>query len=182
MHPPVDVPRFSSALGTPIGDYFVVLARLVPYKHVEIAVAAFAELRWPLVVIGTGRAERFLRVGAPSWITFAGYVSDSDLPRTVASARGMVQPGEEDFGIAAAESMAAGTPVIALARGGALDSVEDGFSGVLFPEPTVASLVRAVRAADRQGWDRAAISRRASRFDEDRFRSEILAVVHEVTG
>jgi glycosyltransferase involved in cell wall biosynthesis len=76
--------------------------------------------------------------------------------------------------------MAAGTPVIALKQGGAIDSVDDGASGILFAEPTVSSLVRAVRAADDIAWDRRAISDGTRRFGEARFRSGILEVVDEV--
>ena len=180
VHPPVEVDRFASALGTPVGDYFLVLSRLVAYKRNDLAVAAFNELRWPLVVVGTGRAEAVLRAGAPSWVTFAGHVDDERLPALLAGARALIVPGEEDFGIVITEAMAAGTPVIALKQGGAIDSVDDGASGILFAEPTVSSLVRAVRAADDIAWDRRAISDGTRRFGEARFRSGILEVVDEV--
>ena len=180
VHPPVDVDRFASALGTPAGDYFVVLSRLVAYKRLDLAVAAFTELRWPLVVVGTGRAEAALRATAPAWISFAGHVEDKRLPTLLAGARALIVPAEEDFGIAIAEAMAAGTPVVAFKRGGALDSINEGLTGIFFAEPTVASLVRAVRAANDVAWDRKAISNGARRFGEDRFRSGILEIVSEV--
>lgn len=173
VHPPVEVERFTAAAGTPVGDYYVAFSRLVPYKRVDLVVAAFAELGWPLVVAGEGRARPQLEAGAPENVRFVGRVPDGDLPALLAGARGLVFAGEEDFGITLVEAMAAGTPVVALDRGGARDSVEPGRSGLLFGEPTVRSLVDALRQADAAGWDRDDVSASAQRFGESRFAGEI---------
>lgn len=177
VHPPVAVERFAAALGAPVGDHHLVFGRLVPYKRVDLAVAAFAELGWPLVVAGTGRQAAELQATAPDNVRFVGRVSDEDLPGLLAGARGLVFPGEEDFGITPVEAMAAGTPVVAYGHGGALDTVVDGESGVLFDEPTVASLVAALRRSAAQEWDRTAISAGTAGFSEERFAREVQELV-----
>lgn len=169
VHPPVEVDRFAGALGVPEGDYFVSFSRVVAYKRVDLVVEAFRELGWPLVVAGEGRARAGIEATAPDNVRFVGRVSDEDLPGLLAGARGLVFAGVEDFGITMVEAMAAGTPVIALDAGGARDSVEPGRSGLLFAEPTVASLVAALREAAATDWDRADVSASAHRFTEARF-------------
>ncbi len=119
---------------------------------------------------GPGQHETFdPKPTAPDNVRFVGRVSDDDLPGLLAGARGLVFAGVEDFGITMVEAMAAGTPVIALDAGGARDSVEPGRSGLLFAEPTVASLVTALREAAATDWDRADVSASAHRFTEARF-------------
>jgi glycosyltransferase involved in cell wall biosynthesis len=178
--PPVEVDHFAAALGTPVGDHHLVFGRLVPYKRVDLAVAAFAELGTPLVVAGTGRQAEELAAAAPPNVRFVGRVEDDDLPGLLAGARSLVFPGLEDFGIIPVEAMAAGTPVVAYGRGGVLDSVTDGETGVLFDEPTPEALVAAVRRAEAEPWDRAAISASTQRFAEDRFAREMRAIAREL--
>lgn len=179
VHPPVEVDRFATALGTPVGEHHLVFGRLVPYKRVDLALAAFAALGTPLLVAGTGRQADELRAGAPPNVRFLGRVPDDELPALLAGARSLVFPGVEDFGITPVEAMAAGTPVVALGRGGVLDSVTDGETGVLFAEPDVDSLVGAVRRAEATSWDRPAISASTRVFDEERFAREVRAVADD---
>jgi glycosyltransferase involved in cell wall biosynthesis len=145
-------------------------------------VAAFAELGTPLVVAGTGRQAEELAASAPPNVRFVGRVEDEDLPALLAGARSLVFPGLEDFGIIPVEAMAAGTPVVAYGRGGVLDTVTNGETGVYFEEQTVESLVAAVRRAEAEPWDRAAISASTQRFSEDRFAREMTAIAHDVVG
>lgn len=180
VHPPVDVARFRAALGSSVGDYHLLVSRLVPYKQVDVAVRAFTELGLPLVVAGTGRDEARLKALAGPTIRFAGHVDDGDLVALMAGARALVFPGEEDFGIVPVEAMAAGTPVVAFAAGGATETVVDGESGVFFTEPTPDALASAVRRANGVAWDRPAISEATTRFDEARFHAEIAGVVARV--
>ena len=176
--------RFSAggAAASTQGDDFVVLSRLVPYKRVDLAIAAFAELGLPLVVAGTGRDADRLRSLAPPNVRFIGHVSDAELPALLARSRALVFPGVEDFGIVPVEAMAAGTPVIAFNSGGATESVVDGRSGVFFAEPTAASLADAVRRAAKIAWDRGDIRRSTAQFGEDRFQREMAAIVADVVG
>lgn len=176
VHPPVEVERFAGALGTPPGDYFVSFSRLVAYKRVDLVIEAFRELGWPLVVAGEGRARPQLEADAPGNVRFVGRVPDEKLPALLAGARGLVFAGVEDFGITMVEAMAAGTPVIALDAGGARDSVEPGRSGLLFAEPTMASLLGGLRQADALAWDRADVAASAKRFTEARFAERMRAL------
>ena len=173
VHPPVDVDRFAAARAGEPDDYFLLISRLVPYKQVDIAVEAFAELGWRLVIAGVGRQEEALRAVAPPNIEFVGFVPDDELPGLIAKARALVMPGEEDFGITPVEAMAAGTPVVALGRGGAVDTVRPELSGLLYDEPDARSLVTALRKAAAMSWDRNAISASVRHFDEARFVAEI---------
>jgi glycosyltransferase involved in cell wall biosynthesis len=182
IHPPVDVERFAAAAAHPKGDYFLVLSRLVPYKRVDLAVAAFAELGWPLVVAGTGRSADQLRAGAPSNVSFRGHVADAELPALMAGARALVFPGEEDFGITVVEAMAAGTPVVAFGRGGATETVVEGVSGVFFAQARSASLVAALRRASATAWDAAAISAATARFSEASFARQIAQTAADVAS
>ena len=175
VHPPVDVARFAAA-ARPKGDHFLFFSRLVPYKRPSVAIDAFAELGWPLIVAGEGRARAELERTAPPNVRFVGRVDDEELPGLIASARALVYPGEEDFGIVPVEAMAAGTPVVALGRGGVLDTVVDGLSGVLYDGDDVASLVVALRRAAAEQWDAAAITASVERFAEARFLDEIRTV------
>lgn len=173
VHPPVEVERFAAAIDEPQGDYYVSFSRLVAYKRVDLVIEAFRELGWPLVVAGEGRARPQLEATAPANVRFVGRVPDDELPALLAGARGLVFAGVEDFGITIVEAMAAGTPVIALDAGGARDSVEPDRSGLLFAEPTAASLVAALRRADAVDWDRGEVSASAHRFTEERFAAQI---------
>jgi glycosyltransferase involved in cell wall biosynthesis len=180
VHPPVDVGRFAAGLGTATGDYHVLFGRLVPYKRVDLAIAAFAELGWPLLVAGDGRQREVLEAGAPPNVRFLGRVGDDELVELIAGARALVFPGEDDFGIVPVEAAAAGTPVVAYGRGGALDTVIDGETGVLFEEQTADALAAALRRAAATSWHRPAISAAAQRFGEPRFRAEMEALVATV--
>ena len=179
VHPPVDVERFAGAPRAR-GEYFLVLSRLVPAKRIDLAVAAFAELGWPLVVAGTGRSLEVLRASAPANVSFVGHVPDDDLPGLMAGARALVCPGEEDFGIALVEAMAAGTPVVALARGGAVETVTPGVTGVLFDKATPGALADAVRNAAGTDWNHEQIAATTGAFGEARFAEEVRAAAAEL--
>lgn len=176
VYPPVDVERFAAALDRPPGGSFLVVSRLVPYKQVELAVAACTELQLPLDVVGTGRHETRLRAMAGPTVRFLGHLADEHLPGVMAEARALLFPGVEDFGIVPVEAMAAGTPVIARRAGGARETVEEHRSGLFFDEPTVPSLADAIRRFERTTWDRNGISASVRRFAEGRFAAEIRAL------
>lgn len=182
VHPPVDVARFAAELGSPQEEHFVLASRLVPYKRVELAVEAFRGLPWPLTVAGTGRQLDELRRRAPPNVRFVGRVADAELPALLAGARAVLLPGEEDFGILAVEAMAAGTPVVALARGGALETVIPGTSGLFFHQATPAALAEAVRRAAATDWDRAAVSASVRRFAPSRFHAEMQELAEMVAA
>jgi len=171
VHPPVDVDRFPVIDGP--GDYFLVVSRLVAYKRVELAVEAFTKLGLPLKIVGDGPLrEKLERMAGPN-IQFMGYARDEELPRLVGGCKALIFPGEEDFGMVPVEAMAAGRPVIGLRRGGLLESVVDGKTGILFSDPTAASLMEAVSNFNAGDFDAEQISAHAQRFSRDRFKREI---------
>ncbi len=175
VHPPVDVARFHVA--PEVGDYYVMVTRLAPYKRLDLAVEACTRLGRPLKIVGGGRYRKKLeKIAGPS-VEFLGRVSDADLPDLLAKARGYIMPGEEDFGIAPVEANASGRPVIAFAAGGALDSQIDGVTGVFFDQPTVESLMDALQRAEAIDFDPKVIRAHAEKFDIKCFKLKIQAVI-----
>jgi len=175
IYPPVDVERFPVIECT--RDYFLVVSRLVPYKRVELAVEAFTKLGLPLKVVGEGPERERLRAMAGPTVEFLGFVPEADLPELISGCLALIFPGEEDFGIVPVEAMAAGRPVIGLARGGFLESAIDGRTAVMFPEATVESLIDAVSRFRPLDFDPAKLSRHASKFSKERFKKEFAEFV-----
>jgi len=170
IYPPVDVHNYPFIEK---GDYFVIASRLRPYKKVDIAIKAFNRLNIPLVVIGDGEEEAKLKKIAGSAIAFTGQIGEIEKKRLLAGALGFIHPQEEDFGIAAVEAMAAGTPVIAFGRGGARETVVEGITGTFFEEQTWQSLADAVIRFRRLSFDYERIRDHAQQFSEERFMNEI---------
>jgi glycosyltransferase involved in cell wall biosynthesis len=174
VYPPVDTSRFVPAAEGPAAeDYALIVSALVPYKRVELAVSAFSRLKRTLFIAGDGPERRRLERAAGPSVRFLGAVNQDALPRLYAGARFFVLPGEEDFGIAPVEAQAAGRPVLALGRGGALETVIAGETGVFFAEPTVASLIEGVAAIDGLQPDPMRLHEHAKRFDVARFGPEV---------
>lgn len=171
IHPPVDVA--SVPLGEEIGDYWLVLARLVPYKRIDLAVAAFTRLGRKLVVVGDGRDRARLESLAGPTIDFRGRLPRSQVLSLLARCRGLVWPGIEDFGLAPVEAMAAGRPVVARRGGGVLDTIEVGLSGLFFDGDDTNALAAAVERAEARPWQPAAIRARAERFSRPVFEQRL---------
>jgi len=184
IHPPVDLGRFGierPEAGQPVeaqGGYFLWLGALAPYKRVDLAVEAFRRTGQVLWIAGDGQDARLLRSDLPPNVRWLGKVPDADVPALYRGARALVFPGEEDFGIAPLEALASGRPVIALARGGALETLTPE-TGLLFEPPTVEALVEALARfeAFERGFDPARARARAELFSEERFRAAFRARV-----
>ena len=175
IYPPVDTARF--APNGPPGDYYLTVARLVPYRRIDLIVDAFNELGLPVKIVGEGRDRARLQSRAAPNVEFLGRVDDASLTELYAGARAYLFPGEEDFGIAPVEAQAAGRPVVAYAAGGALDTVIDGATGVLFREQSPRALVGAVRTLERTPFDPSRIRANAERFSASVFRGRMAAFV-----
>lgn len=178
VHPPVDLAAFAPpGPGDPPREGYLLLGELVPYKRADLAVAAFAASGRRLRVVGDGPEARRLRAGAPPNVTFEGRVPAAALPGLYRRARALVFPGREDFGIVPLEAMACGAPVIAYGRGGALDTVVEGETGLFFHEQTVEALNAALDAFERRAFDTGRVARRALAFAPARFRAAFRAEV-----
>jgi len=180
-HPPVDVDFFSPS-AEPRHDFLLAVGALVPYKRFELAIEAAAILGRPIVVVGGGPESAHLRLRGGASVDWHSDISRERLRGLYRQAAFFVQPGEEDFGIAAAEAVACGTPVVALARGGVLDIVRDGAEGVLYPEESGEALATAVRRADAMRFDAAALRRSAERFSPARFAAGFRRAVEELAA
>jgi glycosyltransferase involved in cell wall biosynthesis len=180
IHPPVDTGFYTPNGGR--GDEFLYVGRLVSYKRADLVVEAFANLPYRLNVVGAGRMADALRSRATPNVRFLGSVDDSRLRELYRSARAMVFPGDEDFGIVMAEAQACGTPVIALNRGGAVEIVEPGVSGWLLDRQDVTELRDAINLAATEELDPGTIRRRAERFSQERYRVELRAAVEEMVA
>lgn len=174
IYPPVDTGRFEPA--TKIDDYYLFVGRLVPYRRIDLLIKAFNRMGRPLVVAGSGRDRARLEATAGPTISFMGYVPDDELPDLFARSRAFVFPGEEDFGIAPIQAMASGRPVIAYARGGALETVAPG-AGLLFAEQSVAAIIKAVESFDTEAISPASIRRHAEKFDVQVFNQRMTEFV-----
>lgn len=179
IHPPVDVNRFEPARVR--GDFYVTLGRQVPYKRIDLAVAAATELRVKLKVFGNGSEhERLVKIAGPTVEFYTDRFTDaSDQAVTDAlnSAKGFIFPTEEDFGIVQVEALAAGAPVIAYGHGGARDIVDEGESGVFFSDQNVESVANAIQYAESLRFQPGTLRRKARRFDKGLFITKIRKVV-----
>lgn len=171
IHPPVDTDRFTPSPKR--GNFYITVTRLVAHKRVDILVRAFSQIKLPLVVVGEGPELPRLRNLAGPNITFLGYQPDEEVDKLLAKARGFVCATEEDFGIAIVEAQAAGCPVIAYARGGALETVKDEVTGLFFPEQTPQSLAEAVQKFEQMhtGFHVPDIVQNAQKFSKANFKS-----------
>lgn len=179
IHPPVDVERWTPP---PKGERsgYIIWGRHVPYKRFDLAIEAANRLSLPLTIVGSGSDTARLKKLAGPTVTFTGRISDRELVQLAQKAKGFLFPNEEDFGIAAVEALAAGTPVIAYGKGGALDIVQDGETGVLFNEQTVDSLVAAIKRFETMTFLPATLHRKAKRFDKTLFDNKIRKIVADV--
>jgi glycosyltransferase involved in cell wall biosynthesis len=181
VNPPVDVDHFLGLPRSP-GDFYLTFGRVVPYKRVDLAVAACSRVARPLEVAGDGRALDTVRAAAAEHTNFLGNVTAVDRDRLLSGARALLFPGEEDFGIVPVEAQAAGVPVIAYGVGGAAESVLDGRTGVLFEEQTVDGLVSAIDRFEALDLDEEVVRENARRFGRERFRAEMVAVIDRASS
>lgn len=178
IFPPVDVVKFrnKSDFKPKEKNYYLIVSRLEPYKKVDLAIDAFVKLKKNLVVIGIGSqlGTYKSKYKQNKNILFEGFVPDDELPGYYQNARAFIFPQEEDFGITAVEAQASGSLVIAYKKGGALDTVVDGITGVFFDKQDVESLITAIKRHERTKFDKNILWRNAKKFDCKRFKKEIV--------
>lgn len=151
---------------------WLVVSALTGYKRVDLAVAAANTLGLELIVVGRGPNERELHRLAGRTVRFVGWVDDARLRELYRGCRGLIFPGEEDFGIVPLEAMACGKPVLALRAGGLRETLLEGTSGEFFEASEEKSLAAAWKKFDPEAYDPADIRRHAESFGEERFLDE----------
>lgn len=179
IHPPVNVTEFS--LCRQKEDFFLTASRMVPYKKVDVIVKAFNGMPTrKLVVIGSGPDFAKIKKLAKSNVTIMGYQEYAVLQDKMKKARAFLFAAEEDFGIVPLEAQACGTPVIAFGKGGALETVIDGQTGIHFKKQDEESIIQAVNAFENHIFDPVQIRKHAESFSVERFRDEIREYINSV--
>lgn len=180
IYPPVDTSLFQTSYSD--DGYYLVVSAFVPYKRVDLAVEAFNRLGERLVVVGDGPEARHLQSIAKRNIEFVGWQPDEKLKEYYSNCKALIFPGEEDFGIVPLEAMATGKPVIAFAKGGALETVIQSNSlrtGILFEQQTEDSLTNAVRLFMKEQFAPATLRAFALTFDRDVYKRRMLEYLQQ---
>lgn len=177
IHPPVDVGAFEARAER--GDHWLFVGRLSAYKRADVAVQAFANTRRRLIVVGEGRERESLERIARDNIVFTGRVDEATKRDLLSTARGLIFPAEDDFGIVCVEALASGAPVVALGRGGAREIVRDEIDGLLVAEPDADRFADAIERAEARQWEPQALRDSARRFDRARFEDRMRTVVED---
>ncbi len=176
IYPPIETAKLLNVKRQP-KDYYLILGRQVASKRLDIAIDAFNELGLPLKVAGVGEELVRQKPRAKANIEFLGRVSEDERVKLFSEAKAFIFPPEEDFGMSPVESMAAGCPAIAFGRGGALEFVNDGETGVLFEEQTPAALIVAVKRFESLTLDENKVRAKAQEFDVNVFKREMNSLV-----
>ena len=180
VYPPVDTVFYRPDPARSPEPFFLVVSALVPYKRVDVAIRACGAAGVALRVVGKGPEEARLRRIAETEganVEFAGWLADEQIRALYQASRAVVMPGIEDFGIVPVEAQACGRPVVALAEGGAVESVVDGVTGVLVQDRSVEAFTAALRDVSSRAFDSAAIRRHAESFSRERFQQQFQQIV-----
>ncbi len=178
IYPPIDIPQ-----GHPLQkkrEYYLSVGRLTYAKRVDLAIEACNQLKLPLKIVGVGKEEASLRTIAGPTIEFVGSVSDGELANLYAGAKALIFCAlDEDFGMVPVEAMSHGTPVIALAQGGVLETVIEGKTGVFFKNPEIEELIAAIEKfnKDYKSYNNCYIQ--AKKFSKERFQRELKAFIKD---
>jgi glycosyltransferase involved in cell wall biosynthesis len=174
IFPPVDIAKTKERRSkNKIGDYYLLVNRLIPYKRADLAVKAFNKLRDPLYIVGSGSEEMKLKKIAARNVKFLGQVNEKELNQLYLRTKALIMPQEEDFGIVAVEAQSFGVPVIAYKKGGSLDTVIEGKTGIFFEKQTVKSLMQAVKKFDKMSFSERILKENAKRFSKTIFKKQL---------
>lgn len=179
IFPPVDIKRFRPKDNP--GQYYLIVSRIEPYKKVDLTIEVFKKLKLPLKIVGSGTRFEEYSKDASDNIEFIGRIDDDKLASYYQNAIATIFPQEEDAGIVPLESMACGRPVIAFAKGGALESIIDGKTGIFFRKQTAQSLIEAVKCFQKIQFDSKFIRTHAEKFDKEIFKKKVLDYIKGTT-
>ncbi len=177
IFPPVDVDRFAASEQS--DDFYLIVSALVPYKRVDLAVDVFNTNGKKLIIAGTGPESEKLKAMAKPNIEFLGWRSDEELAQLYSRCTALIFPGEEDFGIVPLEAQASGKPVVAFGKGGALETIIDGKTGVFFSQQTVSDLQSAIEKMQSIQFNSAEIRNHASNFSRPIFKKKMKDFIEE---
>lgn len=158
-------------------DYYLMVSAFAPYKRIDLAIEAFRENGRPLVLVGGGQDEKKISKSLPKNVIWKKGLPRTEVIELYKKAKGFIFPGMEDFGITPVEAQAYGVPVVAYAKGGALESVQEGKTGIFFKEQTVASLNEAIAKLEKTNFKRRDFQSSIDRFTEEKFVTEIRKLV-----
>lgn len=170
IYPPVEAVKIKKIVKN---NHFVIISRLEPHKKIDIACRAFSKIKDKLIVIGKGTQEENLKKIASENVIFTGYVSDREKWEYLSSAKALIFPQEEDFGITAIEAQMIGVPVIAFRGGSAEEIIIDNKTGILFDKQNAGSLISAIKRFNQKKFDSEIIKIHAQKFSKERFEKQI---------
>jgi glycosyltransferase involved in cell wall biosynthesis len=178
--PPIDTDYFSPSKVHVREDFYLAAGALVPYKRFDLVIRAFGAMNKHLVVAGSGPELKRLRSIATSNVDVKGWVSNDELRRLYRTAKALVYPAREDFGIVAVEAQSCGCPVIAYGVGGLAETVRDGVNGVLFTEQNEQDIIDAIARLDKRAWIPERVCEGVERFSREAFQGKIRKVIEEL--
>ncbi len=160
-------------------NYYLIVSRLFPYKNIDITIDAFNKLGYELIVVGEGPDMPRLKKMAGKNIKLVGYKTDKEVAEYYRNCKAFIMPQEEDFGLTPLEAMSFGKPVLALKKGGALETITEGLHGEFFDDPIPEALADGVRRLNENygSYDKMEIRYQATKFSTDRFQREILQLL-----
>jgi glycosyltransferase involved in cell wall biosynthesis len=179
VYPPVDTEFYRPDPARRPEPFFLIVSAMVPYKRLDVAIRACRRAGARLTIVGRGPEEPRLRAMADDGVEFRGWLTDEEIRDLYQRCSAVLMPGVEDFGVVPVEAMACGRPVVALARGGAVESVVDGETGFLVSDDSVDAFADAVAAIPAKALDPSAIRRHAEQFSRARFQREFVQIVGE---
>ena len=177
IYPPIAIEDFN--FSEEKDDYYLYLGQLTTYKNVDLLIETFNQNNKKLIIIGEGELEASIRKTAQANIRILGKQPFSTVKEHLQNAQALIFPGIEDFGIVPIEALASGTPVIAYAKGGALETITNKITGIYFYDQNIASLNKAINIFEQSTFDHSVLRKSAERFSEERFKNEIQSFIQD---